>query len=116
MHGKEKKGEGWLCEIAEHLSCGDSSGRRDCMRCMSLLMVYKASQIPVAPHSPEKPAKGGHLVPDKHSMAAGKVCSSAECCVKDSSKVEITPSEAACVAVQIISRILWCKSSKTSNG
>ena len=31
------------------------------MRCMSLLMVYKASEIPVAPHSPEKPAKGAPL-------------------------------------------------------
>ena len=41
------------------------------MRCMSLLMVYKASHIPVAPHSPENPAEGGDTVPDKHSMAGG---------------------------------------------
>ena len=32
------------------------------MRCMSLLMVYNASEIPAVPQSPEKPAQNT----DKH--------------------------------------------------
>lgn len=39
-----------------YLSWGESSGSKDWMRCMSLLIVYRASEIPAAPQSPEKPA------------------------------------------------------------